>query len=131
MSKQIPRGPENQFCPDWKKVMSKVCHTCPLWMSVDVTVDNKNISEWRCAKLVTAQATVIQASLLNARMDELVKEVNALRNETKKSHDNNVAIGAIAVQRAVGAVKETIHEAVGLSRNGGSLSSDTTRLLES
>ena len=39
---QIPRGPDNLFCPDWKKPMSKVCHTCPLWMKLPVQDANGN-----------------------------------------------------------------------------------------
>lgn len=34
-------------------------------------------------------------------------EIEALRKEVKTSHDENVAIGAIAVQRATTAVRET------------------------
>jgi hypothetical protein len=34
-------------------------------------------------------------------------EVNHLRNEFKTSHDANIAMGAIAVQRAGDAVRET------------------------
>lgn len=86
--------------------MDRVCHTCPLWMPVTLRTGDVVREEWRCADLVTAQAGLVVAERLEARLDELCKEVNALRNETKISHDHNVAMGAIAVQRA----KTAIHE---------------------
>jgi hypothetical protein len=111
---QIPHGPADKFCPDWKKAMSKVCHTCPLWMPVDLKVNGKDVTDWRCAKLVSAQAALVSVTRLEARMEEIVKEVNELRNETKKAHDSNVTIGAIAVHQAKEAVKGAFQEALGI-----------------
>jgi len=114
---QRPLGPSDLDCPDWLEAMSKVCHKCPLWMPVEL---QNGAIEWRCAKLVSAQAGVATVQRIEARLDELVKEVNELRNETKKSHDHNIAVGAMAVQRARDAVKETILDVAGIER-GGSL----------
>jgi hypothetical protein len=104
-----PKGPDGLYCHRWLKPMVKVCHTCPLWMPVSVKSGNVIREEWRCADLVTAQAGLVVAERLEARMDELVKEMNALRNETKTSHDHNIAMGAIAVQRANQAIREAIN----------------------
>ena len=52
MQNQIPRGPDNLYCPDWKKPMSRVCHTCPLWIQVrgKNPQTDAEIDAWNCAK---------------------------------------------------------------------------------
>lgn len=105
---QTPRGPEDKVCPELNKAMSKVCHSCPLWMPVEI--GSPATVEWRCAKVVAAQAALVNAERLEARMTELVTELGALRNEMKVSHDHNVALGAMAVQRSKEAVKSALNE---------------------
>lgn len=103
MSKQIPRGDENLVCPLHKETMDKVCHKCPLWM----LLPNED-QQWNCA-LVWGPMMAFQ----NAKEAfALGKEMNELRNETKQSHEHNVAMGAIAVQRATEAVKSAFTEIV-------------------
>ena len=99
-----PHGPSDQYCPDWRKPMSRVCHTCPLWIEVKAA----GVPEWRCAKVVNAQGGLQLADVLVGGLAEVVQELNALRNETKVSHDHNVALGAIAVQRARETIRDTI-----------------------
>ena len=52
MSQQIPRGPDNLYCPFWRKKMSLVCHTCPMWQKF--RGENKStgdaIDKWECAQ---------------------------------------------------------------------------------
>lgn len=89
--------------------MSKVCHTCPLWMKLPVLDDKGNpLDEWKCGKVWD---TILKFKLCQETLS-VSKEVNELRNETKKSHDSNVAIGAIATHRATEAVRSVIGEVV-------------------
>jgi len=48
---QTPRGPDNMMCPLHKAKMSKVCHTCPLWMQVRGQHPNtgEQLDKWNCA----------------------------------------------------------------------------------
>lgn len=49
---QKPLGPKDVYCPFWRKPMSAVCHTCPLWIEIQGTDPNTGhkISDgWRCA----------------------------------------------------------------------------------
>lgn len=52
MTDQIPHGPAHLYCPDWKKPMSKVCHTCPLWVQMRGKNPNTgdDVDRWNCAK---------------------------------------------------------------------------------
>jgi hypothetical protein len=104
MSKQIPRGDEGLICPLHKAPMEDVCHKCPFWMSIP----NNDEHGWKCAFVWMPLMAFTQAKELFA----VGKEVNELRNETKTSHDHNVAMGAIAAQRAADAVRSTIAEVV-------------------
>ncbi len=49
--KQIPRGPDDLYCPQWRKRMSTVCHTCPLWMQLRGVNPNTGeaVDQWQCA----------------------------------------------------------------------------------
>lgn len=66
---QIPRGPDHLYCPQWRKKMSTVCHTCPWWQQVrgahpqDAT---QSVDRWDCAiallPLLTIEAAKQQRS---------------------------------------------------------------------
>ena len=96
---QIPRGPEDRFCPFWRQKMSKVCHTCPMW----TLLRGKNpqteemIDRWDCAIAHTPMLMleVAQANLQNrASTDKVATEVRnsaaAVAAEVKKFHDKMV-----------------------------------------
>ena len=112
--KSIPHGPENLVCPLHKKAMSKVCHTCPMWISVrgKNPQTGEDIDDWNCALAWSAILSVQTAK--EAHMVSC--EVNAMRNETKKAHDEHLTMATIAVQRATNAVDETISKYAGQSR---------------
>lgn len=107
---QIPRGPEGMKCPDWKKPMSKVCHTCPLWMKIPVTdpKTNAEIDDWKCGKV---WAVLLQFHACKEAAT-VSTELNELRNETKQSHDHNLAMGAIAINRAAEATRSVLKEII-------------------
>jgi hypothetical protein len=103
---QVPRGDEGMICPDFQQPMSEVCHKCPLWMKLPVKdpTTNTDIDEWKCAKIWS-----VLLQFHNCRETMMVsKEVNVLRNETKKAHDEHLAMGAAAVHQARQAVREAI-----------------------
>lgn len=82
MQTQIPRGPDNLYCPTWKKKMSTVCHTCPLW--VRLAGKNPNTGEdmegWHCSMQVGPILVLSQADQLRS----VSNEIEALRNEIAK-----------------------------------------------
>jgi hypothetical protein len=48
---QIPHGPDNLICPLHRSKMSKVCHTCPLWVQLRGKNPNTGaeVDQWNCA----------------------------------------------------------------------------------
>lgn len=77
--KQIPRGPETLVCPLLNKFMSKVCHTCPLW----VQVRGKNpqteeiMDKWDCS-LAMLPMLMIENSQMSRQTGAAVE---SFRNE--------------------------------------------------
>jgi hypothetical protein len=92
----IPDGPEDLWCPDWKKPMSKVCKTCPLWMQVERTVTQpdgqaEKTTTWDCAK---SQGPLLQIEII-AGQKEIIRRLlgnqsatEGMRNEIIKRMDN-------------------------------------------
>lgn len=84
--KQIPHGPDDLKCPLWKEKMSKVCHSCPLWVLVrgKDPQTNADVDRWDCALsfIPMLQVQTIQAHLrTTASVDELRKEVHHANNQ--------------------------------------------------
>jgi hypothetical protein len=48
---QIPHGPDNLICPLHRSKMSKVCHTCPLWVQLRGKNPNTGaeVDQWNCS----------------------------------------------------------------------------------
>lgn len=48
---QIPHGPDDRICPFHRAKMSKVCHTCPMWMLVRGKNPNtgQEVDQWNCS----------------------------------------------------------------------------------
>lgn len=97
MPQLIPDGPADLWCPDWRKPMSKVCKTCPLWMQRELTVTHKDGGkveksvEWMCGKalavlsqaeIIEGQRQIIQRLLGNQQATE------GMRNEIITRMDN-------------------------------------------
>lgn len=111
---QVPRGPEDMNCPKWLSPMSEVCHKCPLWAKVRM-VDHQTkeeIDEWRCALAWQPAISVAILNKIDERLQGVEIELNALRNETKAAHDDQLTLGAIAVQRSREAITEVIESSV-------------------
>ena len=60
---QIPRGPDDRYCPPWRKKMSAVCHTCPMWQQFRGEDSNTGqpVDKWECS-LAMAPALLIEIS---------------------------------------------------------------------
>lgn len=82
MQTQIPRGPDSLWCPTWKKKMSTVCHTCPLWIKMSGKNPNtgQDMDNWHCAMSLSPVLVLEQA----AQMRSIGKEIEELRNEFAK-----------------------------------------------
>lgn len=63
MTDQIPHGPDHLYCPMWRKKMSKVCHTCPMWTRIKGQDPNQEIvhDTWNCA-LAWLPTTTLEAA---------------------------------------------------------------------
>jgi hypothetical protein len=86
---QIPHGPNDKYCPMWRKPQSKVCHTCPWWTKVTGTNPNsKNaqapemIDRWDCA-IAWAPVLAVHAS---RETFSVAAQVQEMRNETAKNN---------------------------------------------
>lgn len=76
---QIPEGPSDMYCPMWRKKMSSVCKTCPLWVKhTTVDVRTQMLSDnWGCS-LALAPRLMLET----ARNSEGVRRaVESFRNE--------------------------------------------------
>lgn len=47
---QVPHGSNKLICPFHKKYMSKVCHTCPMWVHIRGQDQNTGelVDKWNC-----------------------------------------------------------------------------------
>jgi hypothetical protein len=86
---QIPRGPEDKYCPMWRKPQSKVCHTCPWWTKVTgVNPNSKDerapemIDRWDCA-IAWAPMLAVNESRETFKVAAQVQE---MRNEAAKNN---------------------------------------------
>jgi hypothetical protein len=87
---QVPRGPENLYCPDWKKPMSKVCHTCPLWVHIRGKNPNtgEDVDRWNCAKAWTPMLLIENSQMQR----QTGAAVESFRNEMVRL--NNIGLVA-------------------------------------
>ena len=125
---QVPRGPEDMNCPKWLSPMSEVCHKCPLWTRVKM-IDHQtkeDVDDWRCALAWQPAISIAILNKIDERLQGVEIEINALRNETKTAHDDQMTMGAIAVQRSRDVIQEAIENSVQSLRHYP----DTQKLIE-
>jgi hypothetical protein len=82
----VPKGPKNLKCPDWQKPMSQVCHTCPLWMSIEKErPDGSKLDDWNCAKVhsVMMSIDVIRATRGSQAAAESLRNAIVMRADLK------------------------------------------------
>jgi hypothetical protein len=88
MSKQIPHGDADRYCPLWRKPMSKVCHTCPWWICVSGAnpQTGERIDRWECAiammpilQVETAKEVRQGAAATESFRNEVVRRADGVR----------------------------------------------------
>ena len=86
---QIPHGPDHLWCPYWRKKMSAVCHTCPLWVQLRGKNPNtgSDVDQWNCS-LATLPMLLIE-NAQQTRQNGAATE--SLRNELIRAADNTLA----------------------------------------
>lgn len=84
MTKQIPHGPADKYCPMWRKPQSKVCHTCPWWTNVAGAnpQTGERLDRWDCAMTWAPLLAVNAAREANAA----ACEISAFRVEVAKNN---------------------------------------------
>lgn len=89
MTKQIPPGPSDVYCPQWRKPMSKVCHTCAWYVETQAKskATGEVVAQWECA---IPAALKLQSSMAQA-VREAGAETEALRNELALTASNTMA----------------------------------------
>lgn len=94
---QKMRGPDDEYCPLWKKPMSKVCHTCPWWEPYRGKDRNteKDIDEWKCAIAIMPKLLIENTAFVIG----VQQSTESMRNEMAKAHieGTNAISHAIAV----------------------------------
>jgi hypothetical protein len=101
MSKrQIPRGPEDLYCPMWRKAMVKVCHTCPWWQMVRGKNPNtgEEIDDWRCA------VGLMPLGLLEVahKTNQMGAAIESARNEAVKAHQQDMQLQVALIHEVRG-----------------------------
>lgn len=89
MMTQIPRGPDNLKCPLHRTWMSKVCHTCPLWVQLRGKNPNTgaDVDSWQCSLASLPMLLIENAQ--QTRQNGAATE--SLRNELIRAADNTLA----------------------------------------
>lgn len=110
MKPQIPLGPDDLYCPYWRKKMSKVCHTCPLWTRVTGRDPNNDIvhDTWNCSlawgpttQLEAAQQSRQTCATVAKMRDELLDSNALTRDEAAKSAatTHKILVAGLSEQR--------------------------------
>ncbi len=75
---QIPRGPDNLWCPLWRKKMVNVCHTCPWWTYVrgQNPQTGDMVDDWKCA---IGHGPMLSIEIA-AQNRQIAAEINKTRN---------------------------------------------------
>lgn len=108
---QIPHGPDHAYCPYWRKKMSSVCHTCPMWQQYAKTdpATGAKTSEWLCAQSILPQ-------LLIENMRQVMQNgaaVESARNEADRASEraqDTISKQTQAILRGLGKIHEAVRE---------------------
>lgn len=89
MTRQIPPGPHDVYCPLWRKRMSAVCHTCAWYVETQAKskATGEVVTQWQCAMPAALQ---LQSHMAQA-VREAGAETEALRNELALTSANTMA----------------------------------------
>lgn len=94
---QKPHGPEDEWCPLWRKQCSKVCHTCKWWGKSHLTTNpntGENVELWDCAisrtvnwQIENAAAARHGAAATESFRNIMVEQNNAMLHRVAKHAD--------------------------------------------
>ena len=97
MSEQIPLAEKGKICPFHRTDMNKVCHKCPLWISVRGKNPNtgEDVNRWNCS-LSWLPMMIIENSLQTRQAGAATE---SMRNEFVKSNEiTNILLNEIMKQ---------------------------------
>jgi hypothetical protein len=85
---QIPHGPKHLICPQHRKKMSLVCHTCPWWVQIrgKDPQTGKELDQWSCA--VALLPTVILETAHQTK--SVAAATESFRNEVVAANERAV-----------------------------------------
>jgi len=85
-----PAGPKGMTCPFHRRDMSRVCSTCPMWVSIKGTNPQTGVEvdQWECAIAVTPM-TVLEAA---KQSREAGASVDHLRADFAKAHEQSMRL---------------------------------------
>jgi hypothetical protein len=92
-----PLGPSDEYCPEWKKPMSKVCHRCRRWIQVRGTnpQTGAEVDEWNCAMAILPMLLID-----NSRVQRGTQAATeSMRNEVVKRMDADLMMRANQAMR--------------------------------
>lgn len=103
---QVPLGPDNRFCPLWRKKMSRVCHTCPWWTNLagEHPRTKQPVDRWQCA--ISAH-TLLQHELVR-KTAGVQASVDKVATEVKQSSESLTPRHVIIADNRVGAPLKAI-----------------------
>ena len=85
-----PRGPSDQYCPQWRQKMSKVCHTCHWWQSMPVDDGKGGVRDiYGCAvvlQLALQRDTVIAARGAQKAHESWRNEIVSIAQQQQEAH---------------------------------------------
>ena len=88
MTKHIPPGPKDVYCPLWRKPMCKVCHTCAWYVEMQSQAPDGTVTaHWTCS--IPAQLGI--ASETKRQIIQHAAATESLRNELVSAAENTIA----------------------------------------
>lgn len=108
-----PKGPKGVWCPLWRRECIKVCHTCKLWLPVEMTARHPQTGEvnqkvWDCA---FNHAILVQLDT-GRRVERVAAETERAGKQTEKVRASLMALAMQAEQLAApsGPAQQLIEE---------------------
>ena len=91
----IPLGPADRYCPFWKKKMSTVCHTCPMWVQVRGMNPNtgQETDRWDCS---IALLTMMQLETAK-EVRQTNASIDTMRSDNQKYHGEHTKLAVAQI----------------------------------
>ena len=107
METEVPHAKSGRICPFHRKDMSKVCHTCPMWVRMTGRNPNAKVADdpgeiidrWDCS-LAWGPMLMTQTS---KEVFTVACEVNQMRGEAQAAHEHTMGANRSLVHASVDA----------------------------